>query len=109
MGFDSRLDNLFKLIQLLLSIPEYNPNEEELKIAYLNTLMEDLKLKNAAVIEKTIPLSNARISRNNILYKDDTGLCDMAMNVKTYLKSLFGPTSLEYKQISSLSFKKIKL
>ena len=109
MSYDSRLDNFFKLIQLLASVPEYNPNEKELKLEHLNTLLEELKAKNTAVVETTIPLSNARISRNDILYKNDTGLYDVAMDVKTYIKSVFGATSPQYKQISKLDFKKVKV
>ena len=104
MSYDSRLDNFFKLIQLLSSVPEYNPNEKELKIEHLNTILDDLKAKNTAVVETTTPLSNARISRNDILYRNDVGLCDVAMDVKTYIKSVFGATSPQYKQVSKIKF-----
>ena len=104
MSYDSRLDNFFKLIQLLSSVPEYNPNETELKIEHLNTILDDLKAKNAAVVESYIPLSNARISRNNLLYKENTGLYDVAMDVKNYIKSVFGATSPQYKQVSKIKF-----
>ena len=104
MSYDSRLDNFFKLIQLLSSVPEYNPNETELKIEHLNTILDDLKAKNAAVVESYIPLSNARISRNNLLYKENTGLYDVALDVKNYIKSVFGATSPQYKQVSKIKF-----
>ena len=104
MSYDSRLDNFFKLIQLLSSVPEYNPNEKELKIEHLNTILDDLKAKNAAVVESYIPLSNARISRNNLLYKENTGLYDVALDVKNYIKSVFGATSPQYKQVSKIKF-----
>jgi hypothetical protein len=67
LSFDNRIDNLDKLINLLGSIPEYNPNETELQVASLTTLLEDLRTKNDAAIDATTPLSNARIARNNIL------------------------------------------
>lgn len=104
MSYDSRLDNFFKLIQLLSSVPEYSPNEKELKIEHLNTILDDLKAKNAAVVESYIPLSNARISRNNLLYKENTGLYDVALDVKNYIKSVFGATSPQYKQVSKIKF-----
>ena len=104
MSYDNRLDNFFKLIQLLSSVPEYNPNETELKIEHLNTILDDLKAKNAAVVESYIPLSNARISRNNLLYKENTGLYDVALDVKNYIKSVFGATSPQYKQVSKIKF-----
>ena len=104
MSYDNRLDNFFKLIQLLSSVPEYNPNETELKIEHLNTILDDLKAKNAAVVESYIPLSNARISRNDLLYKENSGLYDVALDVKNYIKSVFGATSPQYKQVSKIKF-----
>ena len=108
MSYDNRLDNLDKLIKLLSSIPLYAPNEAELKIAALTTYYNDLKAKNAAVIATSAPLSNARITRNDIMYKDTTGLCDIAIDVKSYIKSLYGASSPQYKQISGLKFTKVR-
>ena len=105
MSYDSRLENFNKLIMLLSSVPEYKPNEEELKISTLTALYNDLLAKNAAVLAATVPLSNARISRNDVLYKEKTGLVDTAFDVKVYIKSLFGASSPQYKQISKLAFK----
>lgn len=107
MGYDNRLENLYKLIMLLSSIPQYNPNEEELKVSTLMALYEDLKAKNSAVIENTIPLSNARIIRNEVMYKPLTGLVDIAFDSKVYIKSVFGASSPQYKQVSKLTFKSL--
>ena len=107
MGYDNRLENLNKLIMLLNSIPEYNPNEEELKITTLTALYEDLRAKNTAVVETTTPLSNARIARNDVMYKPLSGLVDIAFDSKVYIKSVFGPSSPQYKQVSKLEFKSL--
>lgn len=104
MGYDSRVENLDKLIALLQSVPEYNPNEEELKIVSLQTLLASLKTKNSEVVTTYIQLSNARTVRNEVFYKPISGLTDIASDVKTYIKSVFGATSPQYKQISKLSF-----
>jgi hypothetical protein len=45
------------------------------------------------------------MSRNDILYKPDTGLIDTASAAKSYIRSLFGATSPEIKQLSGLTFK----
>ena len=58
-----------------------------------------------SVLAATVPLSNARIARNEVLYKEKTGLVDTAFDVKVYIKSLFGASSPQYKQISKLAFK----
>ncbi len=107
MGYDSRLENLYKLIMLLKSIPQYSPNEEELKISTLTALYDDLKAKNFAVVESTTPLSNSRIARNEVLYKPLAGLVDIAFDTKIYIKSVFGASSPQYKQVSKLIFKSL--
>ena len=106
MSYDSRLDNFDKLIKLLTSVTLYAPNEADLKVTALTTLYNDLKAKNTAVVTATTPLSNARISRNDFLYKANTGLVDIALDTKTYIKSLYGATSPQYKTVSSLKFTK---
>ena len=106
MSFDNRIENMDKLIQLLTSQAGYAPNEIDLKIVTLTTLLADMKAKNTAVINALTPLSNARIARNNLLYTTGTGLVDLAGEVKKYVKSVFGATSPQYKQVSGLKFTK---
>lgn len=109
MSYDSRLDNFDKLIKLLASIPEYAPNEDDLSIAGLTALYNDLNAKNTAVLNARVTLKTARTSRDKILYTPLTGLVDLALDVKMYVKSLFGTTSPEARQISKLEFKTIGL
>lgn len=104
MSFDNRIENFDRLIMLLSSIPLYNPNEEELKVETLKALHNQLKEKNTEVILPIVQLSNSRIARNKILYSENTGLVDVALDSKTYIKSIFGATSPQYKQISKLRF-----
>ena len=106
MSYDSRIDNLDKLIKLLLSVAAYAPNETELKVAALTALYTDLKAKNLAVVNADTLLSNARVARNITMYKDNIGLVDVANDVKTYVKSVFGATSPQYKQVCALKFVK---
>jgi hypothetical protein len=104
MGYDSRLENFDKLISLLSTVPQYNPNEEELKIDSLKALHAKLKTKNTDVITASIQLDNARNNRNEILYKPLTGLVDLASDSKMYIKSVFGASSPQFKQVSKLTF-----
>ena len=96
-----------KLIQLLSAQPGYAPNETDLQIASLTTLLAGMKTKNTDVINALAPVSNSRIARNNILYTEDTGLVDIAGHVKKYVKSVFGASSPQYKQVSGLKFTKV--
>jgi hypothetical protein len=104
LSYDSRLENLDKLIMLLESVPYYKPNEEDLKVESLKSLQTDFRAKNNDVVVASIQLSNARIARNELLYKPLTGLVDTAFDFKVYIKSVFGATSPQYKQISKLKF-----
>jgi len=107
MGYDERVDNFEKLISLLQSIPDYNPNEEELKIETLQALLADLKVKNSEVMKTYFVLESARGVRNDLLYKPLTGVVDLSADVKSYIKSVFGATSTQYKLVSKLRFAKI--
>jgi len=100
------MESFDRLIKLLINVPLYGPNEAELTIDSLTTLLNNLRDKNSAVLSTVAPLSNARLERNNILYKTDTGLVDIAMDAKFYIKSLFGATSPQFKQVSKLEFRK---
>jgi len=107
-SYELRVENLDLLIKYLGGIQQYMPNEPELKLATLTVLSADLKTKNAAVLAALTPYNNARIARNALLYKPVTGLVDTALDAKQYIKSLFGATSPQYKQISKLEFKTVK-
>lgn len=107
MSFDNRMDSLDKLVRLLDNIPQYAPNEEELKVTTLANYYSNLSSVNTAAAQAETALNNARMMRNEILYKPGTGLVDIAQSVKTYVKSLFGATSAQYKQVSGLTFKAI--
>jgi hypothetical protein len=49
-----------------------------------------MKSVNTDVVNAYTHLSNARIERNNILYKSGAGLIDVACDAKKYDKSVFG-------------------
>ena len=105
-SFDKLIDHFAQLIATLTAEPKYLPNENELKLTALNTLLTDLRAKNTAVINATTAASNARIARDKALYGEGTGLVATALDVKTYVKSLFGASSPQYKQVSALKFTK---
>jgi hypothetical protein len=106
LSYDSIVDHYSILIDLLTSVVAYTPNENELKIAGLNTLLTSMKTANTAVITATTNFNNARINRNDILYKKDTGLVDVAQECKNYVKSVFGSTHAKYKEVSGIKFTK---
>ncbi|MFN8114509.1 MAG: hypothetical protein U0W65_00230 [Bacteroidia bacterium] len=107
-SYDSLIEHFSKMIAILSTEPTYVPNENELKIATLNTQLTNLKNANTGVTNAYTTVSNARIARNLSLYNPTNGICATAKEVKAYVKSVFGATSPQYKQISGLEFKTIK-
>ena len=107
-SYDQQIQHLAGLISVLQSEPSYLPNENDLKIATLTAKQADLTAKNNAVATAYTNISNSRIARNNTLYGTDTGLIDIAAEVKKYIKSIYGATSPQYAQVKGIEFKKAK-
>lgn len=107
-SYDQQIQHLAGLISVLNLEPSYSPNENDLKIATLTTKQADLTAKNNAVATSYTGVSNSRINRNKTLYDVNTGLVDIATEVKKYIKSLFGATSPEFAQVKGIEFKKAK-
>lgn len=108
LSYDSRLENLGKLIELLAVQTGYVPNETELSVTGLRALHTQMEGLNTAVINAQKPVANARAARNTELYHPQTGLVKMSLDVKEYIKSVFTIKSPEYKQVSKLKFIKPK-
>lgn len=107
MSYDNQLANFDELISYFESVPEYAPNEPELKTANLRVFWNDLKTKNDRAIAATINFGHARAKRNEILYTPITGMVDLSVDVKTYVRSVYGIKSPEYKSLTKLSFRSI--
>lgn len=107
-SFTQQTDNFGILLQLLATIPNYNPYEDELKLTTLSTYKDSLINATQFVDQTEAELNIKLIERDQILYAEETGLYSIAQNVKKYVKSLYGATSPEYATISPITFKKQK-
>ena len=105
-SYDSVIDNYERYIQYIAATPEYAPNEDDIKFPVLKALAVELRAKNTACNNAKVAIDNARMARNRVLYTPLTGLVDVALDAKTYIKSLFGATSPEYKQVAKIDFTK---
>jgi hypothetical protein len=101
LDFDAKTDNFAAFVKVVSSEPSYSPNEVELQVPALEAMASGLRNLNTAVIDAQIALSNARTTRNNLLYD---GIYDSAKRVKKYVKGAFGFQSPAYNQIRSLRF-----
>jgi len=104
-SYDRFIDHLGSLIKLLEQYPTYTPNETALTIAQLNTKLNLLRTTNTSLIDTYTNYSNAMMHRDKLLYDVETGLIKTTKEIKQYVKSIFGATSPEFKQINKLAFK----
>ena len=107
-SYDQLIQHFDGLISVLISEPSYAPNETELQIATLQAKLQDLKDKNVDVSKTYAEVSTSRLERNKTLYNNNNGLVDTALDVKKYVKSIFGASSPEFAQIRGIAFTNIK-
>lgn len=105
---DMQLANLALFIEVLSAHPSYQPNEAELTITGLRALHTDLAQKAQAVTEAQVRVESARLNRDRALYTPGTGLVDLGMGVKTYVKAAFTSKSAYFDPILSLEFRRGK-
>ena len=105
-SYDQQIQHLAGIISVLQTEPSYAPNENDLKIVTLTAKQADLTAKNSAVATAYTNISNSRIARDTTIYGTDTGLFDIATEVKKYVKSVFGATSPQFAQVKGIEFTK---
>ena len=108
LSYDQQIEHFAGLISVLQSETSYAPNETDLKVVNLIAKKSGLTAKNKDVSTTYAAISNSRIARDKTLYQTDTGLVDIAGEVKKYIKSIYGATSPEYGQVKGIEFKKAK-
>jgi len=101
---ESRIRNLGILTQFLSIVPEYSPNEEDLTVAALASKLANIKAKNASLVTAETVLETARSNRKAVLYSTETGLVNVALSVKQYVKAVFGANSDQYNQVKGIRF-----
>ncbi|MEI9943984.1 MAG: hypothetical protein WDN26_07140 [Chitinophagaceae bacterium] len=106
-SFDQQIAHFSKLVQLLESDTNYQPNEAHLKTPELQAKLVTLQTANTAVINAYTTWSNDRIQRDNLLYNPVVGIKKTGEDVKFYIKSVFGASSPQYKQVSGIAFKQV--
>lgn len=104
-SYDKMIDHFSGIIEILVQNPSYSPNENDLKIISLQDKLLEMKTKNTELIDSYTQYSNAMLERNQVMYNPLSGLLQTAKEVKLYVKSVFGASSPQYKQISGIEFK----
>ncbi|MBK7763481.1 MAG: hypothetical protein IPI46_08920 [Bacteroidetes bacterium] len=107
LSYDQLIQHFTTLVNLIETVPSYQPAENDLKLDTQQTYISELNSLNSQVSAAYIAIGNERIARNTILYKTLVGLVDIALSVKLYVKSVFGSNSPQYKGINKIAFRTI--
>ena len=106
MSYDQRTNTMDLLISLLQNTPNYAPNEPEYKITNYQAKKASMLQATQAIADTFVPLNSARNTRNNTLYNSDDNLVDTFNKAKDYLFTILDSSSVQYKAISKIKFKK---
>ncbi|HNF71687.1 MAG TPA: hypothetical protein PLP34_04690 [Chitinophagaceae bacterium] len=103
-SFDQQLQTFHQLISYVEALPEYSPQETDLKLTGLQSRYELLLNLNQQVDASTALLDQKRILRNQTLYTSENALVPIANNVRDYIVSVFGKSSPQYKHVQRIVF-----
>ena len=103
-SYTNLADHYFGLNSVLLAEPKYIPNETDLTTDTITAMITNLEQDNKDSETTFFTLNGARTKRNVTLYKDKSGLVDVGNGAKEYIKSVFGITSSQFKQVSKIKF-----
>jgi hypothetical protein len=108
LGFSEVLDNFVELVFYLKASEDYTPNETYLKTASLDALIPKANAAFTDVAEKSVTANQLMIRRDFGLYGEITGLVDISLSCKKYVRALCGNRSQEAKALSAIKLKRIK-
>lgn len=101
LDFDGQADTFANFIELLQRIPVYAPNETDLKVDALKTVLAELRSTSQTVALTANALANARIHRNKVLMGKN-GMYETGTAVKEYIRSVFGVRSEPARELGKL-------
>jgi hypothetical protein len=107
-GYVQRADAFKQLVDLYASETNYAPNEVELQVATLQNLYLQMKKLNDTIGNIIGPVEKLRADRDTALYAKDTGMVDISLACKAYVRGLFGAGSAESKMVSGIKLTRPK-
>jgi hypothetical protein len=95
-----------KLIQTLAAEPRYQPGLTDLQVSSLQTVLNELREINAAVLSAFVTWGKARRDRNELLYSSENSLLVTGRSVRQQVRATFGYRSDATRAIHQIRFTK---
>jgi hypothetical protein len=106
LSFTKRADNFKHLVEIYKSDTNYATTEVDISTAKLLLLLADINALNTTIGGLITDASLKRIARNESLYLEDTGIIDVSLACKDYVKSKYGAQSAEAKMVTSIPLRR---
>lgn len=107
-SMNNKIKNFKKLITMVKAEENYLPNELDLTVESLETMLNEIITRNDLAQDGKIAFNTALEARNKILYDTELGLITTVRVAKKYTRSAFGPKSKQFKRLSKLVFTDIR-
>lgn len=107
-SYASYVENLSMLLAIVANTPTYLPNEPSLQTTSIQAYIDTLHTANNNVYAALSQLSNKRYTRDALQFMPKTGLVDVSLDFKKYIKSVYGGYSHQYQTIGNLYFTRYK-
>lgn len=106
LSYETQIGFFERLVHLLDSKTEYQPDEYDLTISSLHARLTDLREKNAEAVNAATALGSSRMVADEVFCDAESGLINIAEMVRQNILSAFGENSFEYLEIQNLKFEK---
>jgi hypothetical protein len=106
-SYVKKVDNFEQLWDLYKTDTNYAPNETVLTIASLESLLNNLKTANNEIGLLITHEIKYRTIRNHSLYDIETGVIDISLACKKYVRSLYGAKSPEAKSVTGIYLRRM--
>lgn len=103
-SYENQIGHLNGYLAVLQNVTGYDPQEADLKLTALQTLRDALQNQNNAVSAASVPVSQARGVRDELLYTGENSIVNTALMAKNYVAAAYGKDSQIYKDVAALRF-----
>lgn len=96
LSYTSMAEHFQKMVERLKTVQGYAPTDNSIRIDTLEDLSSELHNANSSIAASFVTVTNSRNTRDHLMYGKNTGLVDLAMRIKKYLKYKYGTNSDQY-------------
>lgn len=105
-GYVQKAEHFHMLVELLRNDVHYAPKEVHLQIGGLEGLLGEANDANDCIGGLEAKVAKKRLERDHALYDLGTGLCDLALACKSYVRGVYGPGSPEARSVVGIRLRR---